>query len=609
MSTPDRDERLRRVERARQAGRLDVALGELEALVAQFPDDLSLANALGDLLVSHGQPGPALPHFLRVGDHFFREGFYSKATGVYRKILKFVPRDESMILRLAEALAAQGLTVEARAQFTAVESARRHRGDVRGAEDVALRMSDLEPNDLAARWSAARALAQRADAAAVGRYEDLASEFERQHRFDEAVAVWHEVIALTPSDVVRRERAARRAWARGDAVSARIFLGIDDLPPHGPALALHAEIEARVGSADSIRAAVGRWIDFDRTAYAAVVALSSQLAAGEPERAWACVSVPIERALAAGRATEAEHALRAFVATGVLHGPALVKWIEVAVLAHLDGVVDLVRERLRALPAPAESPVSAVAVLEAAARRIAPHGVWRALFEEFVGTVPVRPGEVDPPHARLVEPVRATVVTPMPDPAPAGDPDDAPPVAAPDPPIARRAAHAEFVEVDLTDKLNAIALPDVQGAVASAAPPAAEAQAATEPGSSLLSDAEASASLAQGQAFLAAGMHDAARDALSRALGASHTALQAALALADLYHEAGEPGEACRVLELVLPSATGRERGQVLAQLVVSLERVGQTAQALRRLTELAAVLPHHPIVRARRGREEPPGR
>ena len=61
MSTPDRDERLRRVERARQAGRLDVALGELEALVAQFPDDLSLANALGDLLVSHGQPGPALP--------------------------------------------------------------------------------------------------------------------------------------------------------------------------------------------------------------------------------------------------------------------------------------------------------------------------------------------------------------------------------------------------------------------------------------------------------------------------------------------------------------------------------------------------------------------
>ena len=387
MSSPERDEGLRRADRARQQGRLDVAVAEIEALVAAFPDDLSLVTALGDLHVSQGQPGPALPLFLRVGDHYFREGFYSKAVGVYRKILKFVPRDESMALRLAEALAAQGLTVEARAQFIAVEGARRTRGDVLGAEDVALRLADLDPANLAGRWAAARALAQRGDAAAIGRYESLATEFEHQQRFDEALAVWHEVVGLAPADVARRERAARRAWARGDAASARTFLAHGDLPPHGPLLALLTEIELRSGTPDGVRAATAAWLGFDRAAQAEMLGLISRpdAGAGDAERAWACVAVIVERALAAGRPADAEHALRTFVATGAVHGPALVKWIEVAVLAHLDAVAGLVRERLARLPHTAGDPVTARTVVEAASRRVTPHGVWAELFDECVG--------------------------------------------------------------------------------------------------------------------------------------------------------------------------------------------------------------------------------
>jgi hypothetical protein len=157
--------------------------------------------------------------------------------------------------------------------------------------------------------------------------------------------------------------------------------------------------------------------------------------------------VPIERALAAGRATEAERALRASWRP-VLHGPALVKWIEVAVLAHLDGVVDPCA-RGCTLPAPTESPVSAVAVVEATRAHRAAWCLAGALFEEFVGPSPARLDAVDRPHVACR--TGAAVVTLTPDPAPAGT---------------RRArqrpqhltcrwrvatGHAEFVEVDLTD--------------------------------------------------------------------------------------------------------------------------------------------------------------
>ena len=66
---------------------------------------------------------------------------------------------------------------------------------------------------------------------------------------------------------------------------------------------------------------------------------------------------------------------------------------------------------------------------------------------------------------------------------------------------------------------------------------------------------------------------------------------------------------ACAVLEHVLPSAHGREQAYLLAQLVVCLEHAGRQADALARLGELARVMPLHPVVRARRGRDGSPGR
>jgi tetratricopeptide (TPR) repeat protein len=154
----DRDETLRRAEKALRQGRLEAAISEYARVVQEHPNDLTTLNALGDLYVRAAQSDQALPLFIRVGDAYLREGFFSKAAGFYKKVLKFTPHDEAALLKLAEASLEQGLVVDARNSLQTVLARRRTRGDLVGADEIAVRLGDLDPHDLNARLSAVRAL-------------------------------------------------------------------------------------------------------------------------------------------------------------------------------------------------------------------------------------------------------------------------------------------------------------------------------------------------------------------------------------------------------------------------------------------------------------------
>lgn len=149
MST-ERDERQRRAERAAAEGRLETAIAEYESLVAEQPRDLAAVNALGDLYVRAGRPGEALPFYMHVGDSYLREGFFSKAAGFYKKVIKLAPDAETPVLRLVDALEQQRLLVEARGQLLTLAQARARRGDSAGAQDLYARITLLEAAQVAA---------------------------------------------------------------------------------------------------------------------------------------------------------------------------------------------------------------------------------------------------------------------------------------------------------------------------------------------------------------------------------------------------------------------------------------------------------------------------
>jgi len=194
----DRDETLRRAERLLRENRPEAAAEQYARVVASTPGDLATANALGDLYVRMGRPDLAVPIYLQVAEAFHREGFYARAAAYYRKILKHEPGSEPVLLHLADACHAQRLDVEARGCLLAVLGARQRRGDSTGADEVAVCLADLDPDDLELALASAPARARVQGAQAIPALQAAVSALERAGRAADGAPLLRLMAILTP---------------------------------------------------------------------------------------------------------------------------------------------------------------------------------------------------------------------------------------------------------------------------------------------------------------------------------------------------------------------------------------------------------------------------
>lgn len=207
----DRDATLRKAEKLLRQGRLDQAIAEYNKVIKEQPQDWSTINAVGDLLVRAGQPEGGIAHFTRIADHFFAEGFFSRAAAVYKKILKLAPDNDHAALCTAEIAEQQGLVADAKVALSHVAARRLRRGDKAGAAEIHLKLGLLDPADLRSGVSAALAAAELGNVSgAVDRLLQIASEHWRRQEPEEALQALGEAVGLQPGNLdVRAELAAR----------------------------------------------------------------------------------------------------------------------------------------------------------------------------------------------------------------------------------------------------------------------------------------------------------------------------------------------------------------------------------------------------------------
>lgn len=332
----DRDDPLRRAEKLLRQGRLDAAVAEYARLVEQHPADLATANALGDLYVRAGAPDRAIPLFMRVADAHLREGFYARAAGFYKKILKLRPAEEAALLGLAEACLAQRLVVDARGCLATVADLRRRRHDVDGLADVLIRIADLDPHDVEAALDAARALARRDPAQAARRIREQAARLVDRGQAADAVRLLAEVTAIDPADRDSRVLLARLALDLDDLELARRALPHESVGDEGPLLALLAECELRSGLFDLARETLLRWLRVDAAAPPAIAALGARLMSRSADAGYLCTEALVNLAIAGGDLAAAWRVLQAFIDRAPAHLPALLRAVEVAVDGGLD---------------------------------------------------------------------------------------------------------------------------------------------------------------------------------------------------------------------------------------------------------------------------------
>ncbi len=123
------------------------AVVEYRKLLEEDPDEPTLLNTVGDLLVRQQQPEQALTCFRQVANIYLTGGFAVKALAMYRKILQVAPDDLRAREIVAELYEKQGLTFEAARELKALVDLQ----ESAGRDDLALglleRLSGIVPDD------------------------------------------------------------------------------------------------------------------------------------------------------------------------------------------------------------------------------------------------------------------------------------------------------------------------------------------------------------------------------------------------------------------------------------------------------------------------------
>lgn len=645
----DRAEALKKAEKLLRQGKLDLAIAEYVKVIDEQPRDWNTRNLLGDLYVRANQPDKAVAQYTQIADHLYAEGFFPKASALYKKILKIKPDEESVLLHLGEISATQGLLADAKAHFMTVAAKRRARGDRAAADEIIVRLGSLDPADYEARVLAAKTLAQNGDAiAAAMLYRAMHADLLDKGRTDEAMAALREAVRLNHDDLEGRAELARAAIAADDLDGAKDYLD-RTIAGDDPALLMALmEIHLRAGDIESAREILAQLLHIDVALRSRIVDLAWTLAPTSPEAAFVCIDTAVDAELAAGNYVDAAAILQEFVTRVSGQIGALLKLVEICV----DGGLEATMYETQAHLADAYLERGQAAEARVIAEDLVAREPWEhahidrfrrslvmlnvpdpdALIADrlsgqgpFVATDPFMAPESFGealPDAQEASPGPAPAAAAAPEPeaeAPAGAEPDIPlrPRAPePDIPLRRRAAEPDIplkprkpdagkskkksaMDIDLTDVLSELqGMSSAPKTPPAPAPPPPSAQNLEAVFSGMRSNAasqsdveDAGEHLGLARTYLEMGMTDEAIAALETAVRSPRHRFEAAALLGRLYLKQDDLPHAVEWLERAAeaPASSADETHALLYELGTILESSGETARALAVFIELQA--------------------
>ena len=251
----DRDETLKKAEKLRKQGKIAAAIEEYVRLLEDNPDDWNPANALGDLYVKAGQADRAAEQFNRAADHLYGEGFFPRASALYKKVLKVRSNDDHALWQLADIAGGNGLLLDARSHYNRLIQDRRAAGNEQGAVDCVIRLGQLADANVEAKRLAAKALVARGETRPAARLIlSVADLHTREGRLPEALESAREAAQLDPDDAEIQEKLAAAASVAEPAPTPAMPEPIGSLGDALPLESFFEELRGKVARDQEVRA-------------------------------------------------------------------------------------------------------------------------------------------------------------------------------------------------------------------------------------------------------------------------------------------------------------------------------------------------------------------
>lgn len=138
---------LQEAEKSLAQGKTSQAIKLYLDIYSKDPADPTLLNTIGDLYLREKNLSEALKHFHKLAESYTQEGFTIKAIAIYKKISRLDANNVDVLVKTGELYTVQGLSREAREQFTqAVEFLRKKNQNDRAVE-VFRKIVALDPDN------------------------------------------------------------------------------------------------------------------------------------------------------------------------------------------------------------------------------------------------------------------------------------------------------------------------------------------------------------------------------------------------------------------------------------------------------------------------------
>lgn len=295
-------------------GKVDAALKDYLKVLEETPNDINVLNKVGDLYVRLGRNDESIPFFLRIAEHYARDGFYVRGIAMYKKINKLDPARLDIYEKLAELYVKQQLWMEAKSNYQVLADYLLKQDNLQGAVGIYQKMVAIEPQNLQLHVRLADLFTQaKRLPEALQEYAVVAASLSERGANEESIRVYEKALKLAPDNVdilrtlvplllsinsVEQARAVLRKGLEASPRSVPLFLLAADA-----ALAANDMAEARSYS-DKARA-----VDPDNEEVLAA-AVRIQLKGRRPDLAW---SAALPLADAAVRRGETKKALALLV--------------------------------------------------------------------------------------------------------------------------------------------------------------------------------------------------------------------------------------------------------------------------------------------------------
>ncbi|HYJ86900.1 MAG TPA: tetratricopeptide repeat protein [Pyrinomonadaceae bacterium] len=242
-------------------GKINAAIKEYRQIVANDNDDLTALNMLGDLLARAGEKDEAAVCFLRIAEHYREQEFRLKAIAMYKKIEKLKPNDPEIAGKLADLYSAQGLVVDARAQYLVVADAFTRAGNNKEALQVLHKIADLDPQNTQVRIKLAEGyLKEGMQPEAAKAFSDAGGRLFEKGDYEKSLDAYTKALELRPQDkaVLRGLVSVHVALGTGEDAAEIVEKAVEADPEDAELLEMLAHAYVESGDASGAERATSR---------------------------------------------------------------------------------------------------------------------------------------------------------------------------------------------------------------------------------------------------------------------------------------------------------------------------------------------------------------